>query len=208
MFTFGLIGPIVRFMIIGRPKEFEFDEALDAALEVFWSKGYESTSLQDLIESMDLSKSSFYQTFESKHKLLQRCIKRYQDVHMKRLSDSLEQSNSARSFIENAFNSLVEKTKEPCDRNGCLIVNCANEFAQKDSVIAKLIINATKMTTDIFLKAVKQAQKEGEIPIQKKPLPIARYLMSSMCGLQTMIKAGANPAMLKEINGVVLQALD
>ncbi len=195
-------------MIIGRPKEFEFDEALDAALEVFWSKGYESTSLQDLIVAMDLSKSSFYQTFESKHKLLQSCIKRYQDILMEELGDALKKAKSGRSFIEGAFDALAEKAKISCERKGCLIMNCANEFAQKDPVVADLIRKATKKTTDIFFEAVKRAQEEGEVPKDKKPLPIARYLVSNICGLQTMIKTGANPTMIKEISGVALQVLD
>lgn len=194
--------------MIGRPKEFEFDEALEAALEVFWTKGYEATSLQDLIEAMDLSKSSFYQTFESKHKLMQSCIKRYQDIINKELIDSFENANSGRSFIEGAFNALAEKAKSPCGHKGCLIVNCANEFAQKDPAIADLITKATKKTTDIFLMAVKRAQDEGEVSPNKKPLSIARYLVSNICGIQTMIKTGANSTMIKEISGVALQVLD
>jgi TetR/AcrR family transcriptional regulator, transcriptional repressor for nem operon len=195
-------------MIIGRPKEFEFDEALEAALEVFWKKGYEATSLQDLIEAMDLSKSSFYQTFESKHKLLESCIKRYQEIITKELTNALESAESGRSFIEGAFNALAEKAKLPCDHKGCLIMNCANEFSQKDPAVAELISNATKKTTDIFLMAVKRAQKEGEVSSDKKPLSIARYLVSNICGVQTMIKAGANPSMIREISEVALQALD
>ena len=195
-------------MIIGRPKEFEFDEALEAALEVFWMKGYEATSLQDLIEAMDLSKSSFYQTFESKHKLLQSCIGRYQDILTKELMGSLENAKSGRSFIEGAFHALAEKAKSPCDHKGCLVVNCANEFAQKDPAVADLISKATKRTTDIFLMAVKRAQKEGEVSPDKKPLSIARYLVSNICGIQTMIKAGANPSVIREISEVILQALD
>jgi TetR/AcrR family transcriptional regulator, transcriptional repressor for nem operon len=208
LLNFGPNGPVVIFMTIGRPKEFEFDEALEAALEVFWKKGYEATSLQDLIEAMGLSKSSFYQTFESKHKLLQSCIKRYQDIITKELTDSLENAKSGRSFIEGAFSALAEKAKSPCDHKGCLIMNCANEFAQKDPTVADLISKATKKTTDIFLMAIKRAQKEGEVSSDKKPLPIARYLVSNICGVQTMIKAGANPAVIKEINEVALQALD
>jgi len=195
-------------MNIGRPKEFEFDEALEAALDVFWKKGYEATSLQDLTEAMKLSKSSFYQTFESKHKLLQSCIMRYQEIITKELTDSLENSKSGRSFIEGAFNALAEKAKSPCDHRGCLIVNCANEFAQKDPTIADLINKATKKTTDIFLIAVKRAQKEGEVSSDKKPLSIARYLVSNVCGVQTMIKTGANSTMIKEISDVALQALN
>jgi TetR/AcrR family transcriptional regulator, transcriptional repressor for nem operon len=65
-------------MIYGRPLEFDPDIALQAAMQLFWCKGYESSSVQDLITTMEVSKSSFYQTFKSKHILFQRCIVNYQ----------------------------------------------------------------------------------------------------------------------------------
>ncbi len=195
-------------MNIGRPREFDTELALEAAMQVFWSKGYEATSLSDLIEAMKISKSSFYQTFQNKHQLFQNCITYYQDCFLSDMTDSLEKAKTGRAFIEKIFHGMAEKAKPKSDRRGCLILNCVSEFAQKDPVIAKLITKSIKQMTDVFLAAVKRAQKEGDISPNKKPLPLARYLLTSLNGLTTTIKAGANPMEIRETAQVVLTALD
>jgi TetR/AcrR family transcriptional regulator, transcriptional repressor for nem operon len=195
-------------MNIGRPRNFDSDQALQAAVQVFWSKGYEATSLQDLIDTMQISKSSFYQTFESKHQLFQNCINRYQDRFISDITDSLQNAKTGRAFIENTFKNLADKAGPASDRRGCLILNCASEFAQRDPVIARLISTSIQQMTDVFLSAVKRAQKEGDISPDKKPVPLARYLLSSLNGLTTTIKTGASRAVVKEVTQVVLSALD
>ena len=195
-------------MNIGRPRNFDSEQALDAAMQVFWSKGYEATSLQDLIETMKISKSSFYQTFKSKHQLFQNCLHYYQDSFISDLSDSFQQAKTGRSFIENIFKAMPNKAKSSCDRRGCLILNCISEFSQRDPVIAKVTSKGIKQITNILLSAVKRAQHEKDITSNIKPLPLARYLLSSMNGLTTMIKAGASPTEVKEVTQVVLSALD
>lgn len=177
-------------------------------MQVFWSKGFEATSLQDLIEAMEISKSSFYQTFESKHQLFQNSINHYQNHFINEVTDSLQNSKTGRAFIENTFNNLTEKAKPSGDRRGCLIANCASEFAQRDPVIAELITKSIKRMTDVFLSAIKRAQKEGDISPAKKSLALARYLLSSLNGLTTSIKAGASPKEVREVVQVVLTALD
>ncbi len=195
-------------MNIGRPRNFDTDQALQAAVQVFWSKGYEATSLQNLIDTMQISKSSFYQTFESKHQLFQNCINHYQDRFIRDINDSLQNAKTGRAFIEDTFKSMAGKARPASDRRGCLILNCASEFAQRDPVIARLISTSIQQMTDVFLSAVKRAQKEGDISPHKKPVPLARYLLSSLNGLTTTIKAGASPAEVKEVTQVVLSALD
>jgi len=177
-------------------------------MQVFWSKGYEATSLADLIETMQISKSSFYQTFESKHQLFQNCIHHYQDRYIENITDSLQKAKTGRAFIEATFQSIAEKARPSGDRRGCMIQNCVSEFAQRDPVIAKVIAKGMKNITDVFLSAIKRAQEEGDIAKNKKPLPLARYLVSSMNGQMTMIKAGASPAEIKEVTQVVLTALE
>ncbi len=208
LLTYGLIGPILTLMNIGRPRNFDSDQALQSAVQVFWSKGYEATSLADLIDAMQISKSSFYQTFESKHQLFQNCINHYQGRFISDITDSLQSSKTGRAFIEDTFKGLADKARPSGDRRGCLILNCASEFAQRDPVIAELITKSIQRMTDVFLSAIKRAQQEGDISPDKKPLPLARYLLSSLNGLTTTIKAGASPKEIREVTEVVLTALD
>jgi len=177
-------------------------------MQYFWIHGYESTSLQDLLEVMRLSKSSFYQTFGSKHKLFQRCINHYQDSLRSSMLSDLDQSDSARDFIESAFFSVADEAGKPGDKQGCLLMNTASEFAQRDPVVARLVSTGTEKLNKVFLTAVKRAQQEGDISPENDSQALANYLISSMSGLKTMVKAGMNKKTTKDVVELTLKALD
>ncbi len=195
-------------MTLGRPLQFNPDRALDNAMQLFWRKGYQSSSLQNLLDSMQLSKSSFYQTFESKPQLFQQSIRRYRRQSTRRLLDTLSLADNARSFIETLFNNIADETDGPDARRGCLLLNTANEFAQTDPHIANLVADSLEQITSIFEQAILQAQTENMISRQKNAHTLAKYLMSSMSGLKNMVKAGSDRDTIRNINGIVLSALD
>ena len=194
-------------MIYGRPLEFDPVIALQAAMQLFWCKGYESCSVQDLVSTMGVSKSSFYQTFKSKHILFQRCIVNYQHMLTDVMRNDLEKSQSAKNYIKTLFFDVVNETTGVNARRGCLTMNTASEFAQTDPKIAELVSNSIENFTDIFELAVKQAQQQGEIPTDKDARNLAAYLVSSMSGLKNMVKAGADRESVKRIVNIILLAL-
>lgn len=177
-------------------------------MKYFWVHGYESTSLHDLLAVMHLSKSSFYQTFGSKHELFQHCINHYQDSLKDSMMNNLNQSGSARKFIEATFFSAADEAGKPDGRQGCLLMNTASEFAQRDPVIARLVTKGTENLNKVFLTAVQRAQEEGDISPANEPRALANYLISSMSGLRTMVKAGMSRKTTKDIVEVTLKALD
>ncbi len=195
-------------MTIGRPLQFDPDQALDTAMRLFWRKGYESTSLQDLLNATGLSKSSFYQAFKSKSRLFQRAIQHYKE----RLTDDLRaqrrQAGSGRAFIEALFRDVADETSGPDSRRGCLLMNTANEFAQSDADIARLVSNSLDRIVVIFEEAIRQAQSEGTIDQNKDARALAVYLLSNMSGLKSMVKAGADRATIEGIVDITLSALD
>lgn len=176
----------------GRPLEFNPDEVLESAMQLFWSKGYRFTSLQLLIATMGISKSSFYQAFGSKHVIFQSCIKRYRLMLIEMVRAQLKQSNSGKQFIETIFSDAINQTEENEIRRGCLLMNTASEFAQTDPVIADLITASLDELTDLFESAIIQAQQEGDISYDKNAHLLAVYLVSSISGLKCMVKAGVN----------------
>jgi len=195
-------------MNAGRPREFDTEQALQAAMCQFWRQGYTATSLQDLLSAMHISKSSFYQTFDSKHTLFQRCIEHYRSALENDMRTHLQQSPSARQFIETTFHAIGDNKQPTDDRFGCLIMNTASEFAQSDPEIAELVKKGTQKMRAVFLLAIKRAQTEGDIPDDKDPNALASYLFSSIGGLRNMAKAGANQKMLKEITKITLSSLN
>ena len=202
------ISPIVHPMTIGRPLEFNPDIALEAAMQLFWRRGYESSSLQELLTTMGLSKSSFYQTFKSKHALFQCCIQHYRQAFNNEMRAQLKETGSAKTFINTLFCNVANETTGPDARRGCLLMNTASEFAQTDSKIAELVSSSIENLIDVFEIAIQQAQQQGDIPSTKDARSLATYLVSSMSGLKNMVKAGADRETVKRIAGIVQSALD
>ncbi len=188
---------------LNRPLAFDPDIALDQAMHLFWERGYEGTSLQDLLRATHLSKSSLYQRFGSKHALLLETIRRYRDEISSRMDAALAASPTGRAFIEDVFSEFTGGAAE----NGCFVLNCASEFAQRDSEVAELVTGGLAQFEAIFEAAVRRAQQEGDIGQGRDAKALARYLVSSRSGLKTMAKAGAEPRTMQDIVGTVLHTL-
>lgn len=195
-------------MSIGRPLEFDPEQALDAAMQAFWARGYAATSLQNLLDAMDLSKSSFYQSFGGKLQLFERCLKRYREQMAAAMLERLNQAESGRQFIEDMLASVDDMTCSSNKPRGCLVMNTAIEFAQSDPTVAEWVSQGVDRFTAIFQAAVQRAQHDGEIPADKDPEALARYLVTSMSGLKTMTKAGIEGEEIGRIIQFVLKALD
>lgn len=196
-------------MTLGRPLAYDPDTALNAAMQVFWSKGYEATTLQELLKAMGLSKSSFYQSFGGKKELFLRCISRYREKVSQALADLLESSDSGRSFIERMLlNSAAEARRTNDARRGCLLMNTAAECAQKDSDIAERVALGFEGLRVILCRAVRQGQAEGEITQELEAEALASYLISSLGGIKTVVKGGADEERVRDIVAVILRALD
>ena len=161
-------------MRIGRPLEYDHEKALDAAMQLFWRKGYEATSLQNLLSSMGLSKSSFYQAFKSKHALFQKSIQHYHKMLSDNLRKRLNQTDSPRAFIKEIFYDVSTETCGVNSRRGCLLMNTANEFAQTDKVIATLVNYSLDQLALIFEQAIIRAQHENTICKDKDPRSLDR----------------------------------
>jgi TetR/AcrR family transcriptional repressor of nem operon len=192
----------------GRPLEFDPDEALGAAVEVFWTKGYEATSLSDLLDAMSLSKSSLYQAFGSKQRLFERCLARYADDLSAAMRARLDEATSARRFIEETFRAVARTAEQPAGSRGCLVANSASELGQRDPSLAAPVADGLARFSGVFRRAVERAQAAGEIPAEADPRTLATYLVACMNGLRTMIKAGASRRAAKDVVSLMLRALD
>lgn len=194
-------------MSVGRPREFDTTVATDHAMQLFWSQGYEATSLQDLVEQMDLSKSSFYQTFGSKQALFERCLARYQELIVAEMRQGLRGAPSGLAFISAALRQVADETSGPLSRRGCLLMNTAAEFAQRDPAIARSVSSGTRALCRVFREAVDNAQRDGELAAALDPEIAAHFLVTTMSGLKTMVKAGAKRRAVLETVDLALNAL-
>ena len=194
-------------MSIGRPIEFDKAVALEQAQQLFWRKGYGDTSLKDLLEVMGLSKSSFYQAYKSKHDLFQQSISLYLSQRTALMRAKLKASPTAYEFISGMLYSVSENSGILEYRVGCLVMNTACEFAQNDHVIAKAVRDSMAAFCEVFKEAVVLAQQQGDIPANKDPGVLARFLVTNMGGLNVAFKAGADAETIRETADVTLSAL-
>lgn len=176
----------------GRPLEFDRETALDAAVDLFWSRGYEATSLQGLLEAMGIGRSSFYQAFGSKGELYLVAVERYRDSLVAELRASLDAADSGVGFIADTLCAVGDDALSADARRGCLVFNSAAEFGQKNRAVAGRIAASIDAFTEVFADAVRRAQEDGDIAPAQDPRHLGRFLVCTMSGLRTLCKAGAS----------------
>ncbi|MFJ9809732.1 TetR/AcrR family transcriptional regulator [Streptomyces sp. NPDC101158] len=175
-----------------RPRGFDLDHALDAAMATFWDKGYAGTSAQDLVDSTGLGRGSLYNTFSSKRGLFEAALRRYDSEWTSRVTRLLEEGEGpARERIRSVLLSVVdEETTETPEHRGCLVVNTAMEMAGQDPEITEHVRDTfTRMQTALRV-SIEQGQRDGSMPRDQEPRTLAVFLLNSMYGLRVLGKVG------------------
>ena len=194
---------------MARPREFNTQDALEKAMQVFWAQGYEATSLQDLTKAMEISKSSFYNTFGSKHELFVSTIDHYNKyVAAHRATAVIAEADTVKAGIAAVFRNSADSVMEGGDNCGCFLNNCAGEVAPHDSQATKHLAAGLKHMEDAFYTALLEAQECGEINPWREPRALARYLAAALNGLIVVGKVRPEREALDDIISVTLTALD
>ncbi len=188
----------------GRPKNFDQQVALQAAMDLFWRRGYAATSLDELLGVMSLSKSSFYAEFKSKDALYLECLKKYQQMIVEHLEQVCLASSSMREFLEAVFEEVIGDTHSG-DPKGCLIVNSAVEFGQHKSQFSEQVRCALAAVQAAFEKALRVGARDGRLASADSPKLTAKYLTTCISGIRSMIKGGMT---VRDAKSVVLKILD
>jgi TetR/AcrR family transcriptional repressor of nem operon len=188
---------------MARPREFDETQAVAQARDLFWRQGYEATSLAELLDAMAISKSSFYETFGSKHALFLRALADYQDNRSIQIEQNLACGPNARVAIESLFRGIVA-----CDQaRGCMTCNEAIELAPRDPAV-ETQVGAALTDIEIQLEAtVARGQREGSIGRTHDPATLARLLSVALSGLQVMIRAQTERARLDRTVESILKLL-
>ncbi len=188
-----------------RTKDFEPQEALDAAMYLFWRKGYEAASMRELLDAMSIGRGSFYDTFGDKHALFLAALDRFREVRTSWIEEVLERAGL--EGIEVVFRRTVDGLVAPEVRRGCLLANSAVELAPHDPEVAGRIYRYVSRTEDAFEDALTRARKTGEIPADSDPKALARFLVNTLHGLRVLARAGSDREVLDDAVSVALRAL-
>jgi TetR/AcrR family transcriptional repressor of nem operon len=184
---------------VARPKEFNPEEALDKAMHVFWHKGYEATSMEDLLSAMDLNRGSLYATFGDKRELFITCMDRYCAGMVAGRLSMLDQPGPALEAVRKFIRVMLDTAISDPTRKGCLVANTAMELAPHETEIGKRVARALTGVEEAYFKVLVRAKKQGELKKGQDPRALARYLTGMMQGVVVMYKAGMPAETLKDI---------
>ncbi|KFF04286.1 TetR/AcrR family transcriptional regulator [Flavobacterium reichenbachii] len=189
---------------MARTKEFNEDKALDKAIEIFWHKGYNGTSAQDLVTHLGLSRSSLYDTFGDKQKLFSKALKKYQNQGQDNVKKLLEESNDVKVTLTEIFKQAVLESLEDRITKGCFMVNSAVELAMHDAEIAYIVRDNQKVMEEVFYKAIKKGQESGQISDKQEARSLARFIFNNYSGIRVLARGGEKD---KKVYDDILKAM-
>jgi TetR/AcrR family transcriptional repressor of nem operon len=193
---------------MARQKEFDCEEALQKAMEVFWSRGYEAASIQDLVEHMGINRQSLYDTFGDKHALYLQALDRYRQVESRRVIELLERPGSVKKNLRQLFAEVVERALCDPERRGCFMGNATSELAGRCKETASRTCSNMTATEEAFYRALLRGTKAGEISGVRDARALARFLYCVLQGLVLMGKARQDRKVLNDVVKVTLSLLD
>jgi len=175
--------------MVGRPREFDTEMALDAAMQLFWTKGYEATTLMDLMAATGLHKGSLYQAFGDKHSLFIQALKRY--VHeMDRVeAEELKSARTPMEGLRSVAHTMIDFIDNEDDvPRGCMLMNALSELAPHDPEVQKVLEDHVNQMRRNITKVLAAAQASGEISVERPPEALAGMLMTFVAGLSSTMK--------------------
>jgi TetR/AcrR family transcriptional repressor of nem operon len=196
----------VSIRAVGRTKQFNRQAALEDAMRVFWAKGYNATSMQDLVDELGVNRQSLYDTFGGKHELFEAALERYRELLALPFRRALEQDGAVGDVLRNLFDTFVSALMEG-DGKGCMMVNSITELASRDESVFGTCSANTRQLEAAFTGLLVRAQQAGEIPANRSAIQLARFLVSTMNGLTVTAKATRNRKVLNDVVEVALSAL-
>ncbi len=191
---------------MARPRSFDRDQVLNRALDAFWERGYEATSVQHLVDAMGISRASLYNAFGSKRELFMDVLRHYEACRMQDIVDCLrDPSTSAPSAIRWVLEQAAQS--DAAGGRGCLMTNTATEMCMRDAECAAQVQANFERLTDAFAAALRRGQEVGTLPPAPDPQAMARYLTNALQGLRVMTAAGTDEETLRDIVNVTMRAV-
>ncbi len=188
---------------MGRHREFDVDKALDAALAVFWDKGYEGASFEDLTRATGVARPGLYAAFGNKEALFRKALDRYDSRYMTFMSTALDEPNS-RAVVQRILEGSLEVQTLNGANRGCLGINGALACSDEAESIRQELIRRRNATEAALRVRLERARQEGDLPRSADCAMLASYVMTISQGMAVQAKAGASKATLDAIIAHVL----
>ena len=191
---------------MARPREFDPDEALARATRVFWARGFENASLDQLCQATGLNRSSLYAAFGDKRELYLRALARYEEGSAARIAAAFE-GRTLRDGLGAFLGALIDSIVAGPGRRGCFIGNCAAEMARLDRGAAARVRKSLERVESGFRAGLEAARERGELPGTADPAALARFLTAGIQGLRLVGKANPDRAALEQVAAIMLNCI-
>jgi TetR/AcrR family transcriptional repressor of nem operon len=192
---------------MARPKAYDPEEILDRATALFWRKGYEGTSVADLVESLGINRGSLYGTFKDKRALFLAALERYDEREIGATVRHLRNTEGpGRERIQSLFDNVIRNVEERGDRRGCLVGNTAVELAPSDAEVQRHVARGLERLTGAFSVAL--AADPGYPTEPERRDRRAHFLTATLMAVHVMAKAGATAEMLRGIVRIAMRGLN
>ncbi|MBX3164219.1 MAG: TetR/AcrR family transcriptional regulator [Bacteroidetes bacterium] len=190
-------------------KQFDKEKVLETASSIFQQKGFNGTSIDDIIKATGLSRSSLYDSFSDKHNLYLQSLEYYKTHKDGKFMQKANNKNlSPMQKIECVFNEVVNHLVKNPNDNGCLLVNAAAEMSKQCDKTSQVVCNNKEEVQKLFGTWLTDAQKANEVTLSKPINYYGQFLFNALCGLKVLSQSGANKAELSNVVKVTLAALD
>jgi AcrR family transcriptional regulator len=184
-------------MARGRPRNFDETQALDRALELFWSRGYEGTSLEDLTQAMGMNRPSLYATFGCKEQLFRRALDRYAEGPAAYMAAALD-APTGREVLRRILEGTLQLLSDPRYPAGCLAVHAALACGQEAQMIREELCRRRAQTQQALIERLTRAEQAGEWP-EGSAETLACFVMTVVYGLAVQAKSGASGETLRRV---------
>jgi len=196
------------FYVMARTKDFDENKVLCKAIQLFWHKGYNATSMQDLVDALGISRSSLYDTYTDKHTLFLKALESYQSSGAAKIQDIIDEGHPAKETVKKLLELATGDLTSDVQQKGCFMVNAEIEVAPHDQEVNKMVCQNDQQMEDAFYQVIKKGQHNGEIRSQQDARALSRFIFNTLKGMRVTAKSTNDGVFFEDIINLTVAVLD
>jgi len=193
---------------MARTKDFDENEVLTKAIQLFWHKGYNGTSMQDLVDGLGISRSSLYDTYTDKHTLFVKALESYQNSGAAKIQEIIDHSGSAKETIQKLLELATNDLMDDKQQKGCFMVNAEIEVAPHDAEVNTLVCKNEQQMEQAFYLVIQKGQDSGELKNRQDARALSRFIFNSVKGMRVTAKSTNDRSVFDDIIKLTISTLD
>lgn len=194
-----------KFQYMARSVEFNECEIVEKAMNVFWEKGYHATSMQDLVDAMQINRSSLYNTIGDKHCLFMKCVTTYTENAM---AETREKVAKEKSALNGLIKIIRDKAAWVVDsEKGCLGIKTIFEIAHEDEAVRNLLCKNNSLYLEFMTDVIQKAIDEGELDGEEDASLLAEYIMTTFTGWKQSFILNGDPIKIKKMSEYLIKTI-